>query len=74
MVVVGLLAILLFGSRLPKVAKSLGKSIVQFKKGLKTVQDEVDSAVDEDGDDVPDKKEGGKDDDKSGEDSGEFSG
>ena len=42
--VIGLIALLLFGSRLPKVAKGLGRSIVEFKKGIKGVGDEIDDA------------------------------
>jgi TatA/E family protein of Tat protein translocase len=41
-IVIGLVLLLLFGSRLPEVGKSLGKGIVEFKKGLKGVEDEVD--------------------------------
>jgi sec-independent protein translocase protein TatA len=37
-------ALLLFGKRLPEVARSLGKGIVEFKKGLKGVEDEVRNA------------------------------
>lgn len=33
--------LLIFGKRLPEVGKSLGKGIVEFKKGLKGVDDEV---------------------------------
>ena len=36
--------LLLFGKRLPEVGRSLGKSIVEFKKGLKGVEDEVEDA------------------------------
>lgn len=32
--VVGIIAVLLFGSRLPKIAHSVGSSFTQFKKGL----------------------------------------
>jgi len=32
---------LLFGKRLPEVGKSLGKGIVEFKKGLKGIEDDV---------------------------------
>ena len=46
-IVIGIIALLLFGSRLPKVAKSMGKSIVEFKKGIKGVQDESDDASDD---------------------------
>lgn len=34
MCIVGIVAVLLFGSRLPKLAFDLGNSIVQFKKGI----------------------------------------
>ena len=33
--------LLLFGKRLPEVGKSLGKGIVEFKKGLKEVDTQV---------------------------------
>lgn len=39
-----LVGILLFGKRLPEVGRGLGKSIVEFKKGLKDVTDEIDEA------------------------------
>ena len=45
-IIVGLIALLLFGLRLPKVAKGLGRSIVEFKKGIKGVGDEIDDASD----------------------------
>jgi sec-independent protein translocase protein TatA len=35
------IGILLFGKRLPEVGRSLGKGIVEFKKGLKGLEDEV---------------------------------
>ena len=37
-------ALLIFGKRLPEVGRSLGQSIVEFKKGLKGVKDEMDEA------------------------------
>ncbi|MGQ0628695.1 MAG: Sec-independent protein translocase subunit TatA/TatB [Phycisphaerales bacterium] len=37
--------LLLFGRRLPEVGKSLGKGIVEFKKGLKGVEDDVNEQV-----------------------------
>ncbi len=39
---IGLVALLLFGRRLPDVARSLGKSIVEFKKGIKDVKNNID--------------------------------
>lgn len=41
MMVFGVIALLLFGKRLPEVARSLGKGIVEFKKGVKGIEDEV---------------------------------
>jgi sec-independent protein translocase protein TatA len=35
-------AVLLFGKRLPEVGRSLGKGIVEFKKGLSGAVDELD--------------------------------
>ncbi len=37
----GLIALLLFGKRLPEVGRSLGKGIAEFKKGLHDVQREL---------------------------------
>lgn len=46
-VVVLLVVLLLFGSRLPGVARSLGQSIVEFKKGVKGIEDNSQSAADD---------------------------
>ncbi len=35
--------VLLFGRRLPEVGRYLGKGIVEFKKGLKGLEDEVET-------------------------------
>jgi sec-independent protein translocase protein TatA len=39
--IVGMVALLLFGKRLPEVGRSLGKGIAEFKKGLHDVGDEL---------------------------------
>lgn len=44
MVIILALGLLLFGRKLPEVGRSLGKGIVEFKKGLKGIDDEVESA------------------------------
>lgn len=41
-VVILLGALLIFGRRLPDVARSIGRSIVEFKKGVRDIRDEVD--------------------------------
>ena len=34
-VVIGIIAVLIFGTRIPKIARSLGKGITNFKQGLR---------------------------------------
>jgi sec-independent protein translocase protein TatA len=41
----GVVAILLFGNRLPSVARSLGRSLVEFKKGMNELENEFKSSV-----------------------------
>ena len=41
------IAVLFFGNRLPGVMRSMGRSVVEFKKGVQGIEDELDSAVDE---------------------------
>ncbi len=43
LIVILALGLLLFGRRLPDVGRSLGKGIIEFKKGLKGIEDEVDT-------------------------------
>lgn len=45
MVIVGIVGVLLFGKRLPEVGKSLGKGLMEFKKGVKGIEDEIYSAT-----------------------------
>lgn len=41
---VAVIGLIIFGKRLPEVGKSLGKGIVEFKKGLQGLNDEIESA------------------------------
>jgi sec-independent protein translocase protein TatA len=41
-VIILIIAVLLFGSRLPEVAKSLGSSYREFRKGLADLQSQID--------------------------------
>ena len=40
-IIILVVALLIFGRRLPEVARSFGKSINEFKRGMKEVEDEV---------------------------------
>ena len=45
MLMLMVIALLLFGKRLPEVARSLGKGMTEFKKGMYDIQDELTSAT-----------------------------
>jgi sec-independent protein translocase protein TatA len=45
MILFGMIAVLLFGNKLPSVMRSLGKGMTEFQKGIKGVKDEFDSAM-----------------------------
>jgi sec-independent protein translocase protein TatA len=40
-----IIGVLLFGRKLPEVGRYLGKGIVEFKKGMKGLEDEFDSSA-----------------------------
>ncbi len=44
MAIIGGIVLLLFGNRLPGVMRSLGRSIVEFKKGTKGIDDDTNTA------------------------------
>jgi sec-independent protein translocase protein TatA len=45
LLVVGGIVLLLFGNRLPGVMRSMGRGIVEFKKGVQGIDDETDQPV-----------------------------
>ncbi len=46
MAVIAIVAVLLFGSRLPEVARQLGASYQQFRKGLSDIQSSIKADLD----------------------------
>jgi sec-independent protein translocase protein TatA len=44
MIILLVIGVLLFGRKLPEVGRYLGKGIVEFKKGMKGLEDEFDSS------------------------------
>jgi sec-independent protein translocase protein TatA len=49
-IIVLVIALLLFGTRLPKVARSLGQGVSEFKSGLKGIKDDVEQVGDKEPD------------------------
>ena len=45
MIVLAIIGVLLFGRKLPEVGRYLGKGIVEFKKGVKGLEDEVEGTM-----------------------------
>ena len=42
-IIILVIGLLIFGRRLPEVGRSLGKGIVEFKKGIKGIEHEIES-------------------------------
>jgi sec-independent protein translocase protein TatA len=47
LVIVGVILLLLFGNRLPSVMRSLGRGVVEFKKGVQGIEDDSEKSVNE---------------------------
>jgi len=45
MFIIALIVLLLFGNRLPSVMRSMGRGIVEFKKGIQGIEEDVEDAV-----------------------------
>lgn len=44
MLLLGAIAVLLFGKRLPEVGKSVGKGLFELRKGLRSIEDVIQNA------------------------------
>jgi sec-independent protein translocase protein TatA len=47
-IIILVVAVLIFGRRLPEIARGMGKSLTEFKKGVSEAQNEVTNVIDED--------------------------
>jgi sec-independent protein translocase protein TatA len=45
LLVIGAIAVMLLGERLPEVARSFGKGFMELKKGVRNIQDDVEGAI-----------------------------
>lgn len=45
LLVLGAIAVMLFGERLPEVARSFGKGLMDIKSGIRGIQREIEDAV-----------------------------
>jgi sec-independent protein translocase protein TatA len=45
--IVGIVVLLLFGNRLPTLMRSLGRGVIEFKKGAQGIDDDIDEKRDE---------------------------
>ena len=47
-IIILIVAVLIFGRRLPEIARGMGKSLTEFKKGVREAQDDVTNTIEED--------------------------
>ncbi len=56
-IIILIVALIIFGKRLPEVMRSMGRGIVEFKKGVKGVEDDVEDAMEDSAKKNPEKLE-----------------
>jgi sec-independent protein translocase protein TatA len=45
LIVLSIVVLLLFGNRLPSVMRSLGRGVIEFKRGVQGIEDDVDESA-----------------------------
>ena len=45
MAVIGVVAVLIFGRRLPQIGRSMGQGLIEFKKGLRGERDDANASA-----------------------------
>ncbi|TVQ60158.1 MAG: twin-arginine translocase TatA/TatE family subunit [Phycisphaerales bacterium] len=48
LIIILVIGLLIFGRRLPEVGRGVGKAIVEFKRGLRGIDDEIEAGVNAD--------------------------
>jgi sec-independent protein translocase protein TatA len=64
-IIILIVALLLFGRRLPEVMKSMGQGVRMFKKGLHDVDDEMQSSIEDESDTQRELSDSGQNGDRS---------
>ena len=54
LIIIAIVALVIFGRRLPEIARNVGKSLTEFKKGVHEAKDDVDQIKNEMVDEVKD--------------------
>lgn len=45
LIIVAVVVLLLFGNRLPSVMRSLGRGVIEFKRGVQGIEEDVDEGA-----------------------------
>jgi len=61
LLVILVVALLIFGRRLPEIARNIGKSLTEFKKGVHEAEDEANKVKDDVVNEIKDATESDKD-------------
>lgn len=45
LLIIGAILLLLFGNRLPSVMRSMGRGVIEFKKGVQGIEEDIEEAT-----------------------------